>query len=399
VSRAAVAALAVPGVLLLAALGTFMSAPLFWERYLAAQVRATAPVPGWYQPREPLAGAYQAPAPRVTPELESLNAPALAAAAAYAASQGSLALIVARHDHIVFERYWQGSTFDTLIDSQSFTRVLAALVTGSAIAHRRLGWPDEPLRYVVRETRGDGRGAITIRNLMEFSSGLVPPPAARTPWSDAARALYGTDITAALLAQPLAGQPGERRVVQAADPQLLSLALERATGERYAAYLSQALWRRVGASDAWLYLDRPGGAAHADCCLLARQGDWIRIAELMLGDGNYRGFEIIRPGWVKSMRAPTRLEHDHGEYLLLSAQAAGAKQPYMAPDTYALDNDGGNRLWLVPSLQLAILCTARAPRSRDFDDARIPNLIVSGTRDFVPPAARPGDIRAIVPGH
>ncbi len=387
------------GALLLAALATFMSAPLFWERYLAAQAGAPVRVPGWYQPRERLAGSYQAPAPRVTPDLESLNAPPLAAAAAYAASHGSLALIVARHDHIVFERYWQGSTFDTLIDSQSFTRLLAALATGSAIAHRRLGWPDEPLRYLVRETRQDGRGAITLRDLLEFSSGLAPPPAARVPWSAAARALFGSDITAALLAQPLTRTPGESRVVQAADPQLLSLALERATGERYASYLSQALWRRVGASDAWLYLDRPGGAAHAACCMLARQGDWIRIAELMLGDGNYRGYEIIRPGWVKAMRAPTRVDHDHGQYLVLSAQAAGAKQPYMAPDTYAADNEGGNRLWLIPSLQLAILCTATAPRSADFDDARIPNLIVSGVRDFVPPAARPGDIRAIVPGH
>jgi CubicO group peptidase (beta-lactamase class C family) len=398
-SRATLVLVSLAGAVLLALLAVFLSAPLFWERYLAAQATRPAAVPSWYQPRELIAGNYQPPAPRVAPQLESIDAHQLEAAAAYAGGQGSLALIVARHDHIVFERYWQGSGFDTLVDSQSFTRVLAALATGHAIAHRKLGWPDEPLSYLVKELRQDQRGAITLRHLMQSSSALAPVSAGRAPWSGAARALYGTDITAALLAQPLAGVPGEIRVVQPSDPQLLSLALERASGQRYAAYLSQALWRRIGASDAWLYLDRAGGAAHAGCCLLARQGDWMRVAELMVADGNYRGTEIVRPGWVKAMRTPAPADHDYGSYVRLSAAAAGGKQPWMAADTFALENEGGHRLWLIPSLQLAIFCSASAPRAADFDDSRIPNLIVSGVHDFASPVGRPGDISAIVPGH
>jgi hypothetical protein len=50
-------------------------------------------------------------------------------------------------------------------------------------------------------------------------------------------------------------------------------------------------------------------------------------------------------------------------------------------------------------LHLAVLCSASAPRGADFDDARIPNLIVGGASDFVPPAARPGELSRIVPGH
>ena len=393
------AVLATAAVVVLGALAALMAAPLFWERYLGSHTELAARVPAWYQPRERVVGAEQPPAPRVTPELESLDARALEAAAAYAGTHGSLALIVTRHDHIVFERYWQGSGFDTLTDAQSFTRVLAALATGSAISHRKIAWPDEPVGYIVRELKGDRRSAITLRNLMQLASGLEPPTASRAPWGDAARARFGTDIVAAALARRLMGAPGESRVPQPADPQLLALALERATGERYATYLSEALWRRIGASDAWLYLDRPAGAAHADCCMVARQGDWIRVAELMLGDGNYRGYEIIRPGWVKAMRIPARASPDYGAYLRLRAEAAGAREPYVAPDTYAIDNDGGNRLWLIPSLEIAVLCTASAPRDADFDDARIPNLVVGGARDFALPAARPGELSRIVPGH
>lgn len=397
--RARVLAALLGALAVLGALAAFLAAPLFWQRYLSAHLERATGTPAWYQPRERVAGGEQPVAPRVTPELESLDARALAAAAAYAGAQGSLALIVARHDHIVLERYWQGSNFDTLTDAQSFTRVLAALATGTAISHRKIAWPDEPIGYLLRELNRDRRSAITLRNLMQLSSGLEPAAASRAPWGGAARVLFGTDIVGAALARPLTGVPGERWAPQPADPQLLALALERATGERYASYLSEALWRRIGASDAWLYLDRPAGAAHADCCMLARQGDWIRVGELLLGDGNYRGYEIIRPGWVKAMLVPARANHDYGAYLRLSAQAGGAREPYAAPDTYSIDNEGGNRLWLIPSLRIAVLCTAIRPRGADFDDARIPNLIVAGAHDFVSPAARPGDISKIVPGH
>jgi len=39
-------------------------------------------------------------------------------------------------------------------------------------------------------------------------------------------------------------------------------------------------------------------------------------------------------------------------------------------------------------------------RSSDWDDSRIPNLIIRGARDYLPAQARPGaDISKIVPGH
>jgi len=395
-SRAVVALLAAPVVL--AALAMVLAAPRFWQRYLTAAAEPGWRLPSWYQPRELVAGDSQPPAPHVAPELESLTGQALEMAAVYAGAHDTRSLIVARHDHVVFERYWGGSNFDTPIDSRSFTRVLATLATGVAVAHRRIAWPDEPLRYFLPEWRGDPRAAISVRNLMQDSSGLAPPPPSCAPWSAAARALFGTDITAAVMAQPQRDAPGHTWALQSADPQLLALVLERATGQRYAAYLSQVLWRRIGAGDAWLYLDRAAGAAHADCCMLARQGDWLRIGELLADEGNYRGYEIVRPGWVQMMRQPAPANADYGAGLRLSARAGGGQSPYVAPDTYAVDGGGGNFLWIVPSLHLAVLRTASRARG-EFDESRIPNLIVSGARDFVPPAARPGDLSRIVPGH
>jgi hypothetical protein len=48
---------------------------------------------------------------------------------------------------------------------------------------------------------------------------------------------------------------------------------------------------------------------------------------------------------------------------------------------------------------MAILRTGSALPS-DWDEGRIPNLIIRGAHDFIPPAARPGaDLRQLVPNH
>jgi CubicO group peptidase (beta-lactamase class C family) len=379
--------LPVVAVLCLALAGTF--GPSLWRHYLGALASRSAPL---YVPRERVTGGNEPLAPRVDPQVEQLEPQGLEEAARYAAEHGSRALIVARHDHIVFERYWQGTDFDTLSDAQGFTPLLAVLATGAAIQHRRIGWPDEPLGLLLSEWSAEPRGAITVRNLLQQSSGLAAPEE-----FNAAR-----DLNAAALGSPLSAPPGSLRYPQPVDSQLLALTLERATHQRYAEYLSAALWRRLGAADAWLWLDA-SGTGHADCCLFARQGDWIRIGQMLARDGNYRGAQVMRPGWVDFMRIPAKSDPEFGSLvrIALHPPAGSGTEGYASADTFVVGGRGGNRLWIVPSLQLAILATGDA-RGRDsqWDDARIPNLVMRSARDYLPPAARPGaDLSTIVPGH
>ena len=362
-----------------AALLALVLGALLWTRYLAPP------------PRELVAGGNMPPAPRVAPETELLDPKALEVAARYAGEHRSLALIVSRHDHIVFERYWQGTGFDTPADAQSFTPLLAALAAGTAFSHRLIAWPDQPVDAFISEWSHDARGEITVRNLMQMSSGLARADG-RTP----------RDITAALLLHTqLAATPGVRRLDQGSDPQLLALVIERASRQRYASYLSQALWRRIGAADAWLQLDHPGGTALADCCMLAHQGDWIRVGQLLLRDGNYRGDEVMRPGWITLMRTPAQSDPHYGAYVRVRWTPAPGQEALATRDVFAVEGEGGNRLWLVPSLQIAILCTGPAHgRDAAWDDARLPNLIIRAARDALPAAAQPGaDVSALVPGH
>jgi CubicO group peptidase (beta-lactamase class C family) len=372
--------------------------PVFWQRY--ALLFSGSPI-ALYEPRERIQGSNEPMAPRVAPELESLDPRSLETAAAYAAQKDSTALIVSRHEHIVFEKYWHGTSFDTLEDGQSFTRVVVALAVGAALSRRNIHWPEEPVSAFITEWGNDTRGEITINQLLKMSSGLHAPEPSLNPWSPSMRAALGPDIVATDLAEPLAAKPGSVWAEQSADPQLAALIVERATHMRFAEFVSQALWRRIGAADAWLWLDRGGGAPHTECCMVARQGDWLRLAELLIKDGNYRGDEVIRPGWVAHMLVPAHGNETFGSYIRVGKSNGSGAEPYATEDLFIVEGNGGNRLWLIPSMQMSILRMGPAPaQAADWDDARIPNAIIRAARDYQQPAVRSGsDISRLVPGH
>ena len=337
-----------------------------------------------YTPRAVLQGSNQPPAPRMSPAEEQLDVAALQSAADYAQKQQSRALIVSRHGYIVFEKYWQGSNLDTVVESAGLGRVLAALATGVAISERKIGWPEEPIGYLVPALSKDPRGQITVRNLLHMSSGLALP--------------YSSNAIRQYLNLPSEAPPGERWLDHSVDPDLLGYVIQSATGQPYAQYVSQAIWSRVGAGDASLWLDGPGGNAHVDTGFFARQGDWLRVAELLLQNGNYQGDEVIVPRWVPQLLQPVKGNPNYGSYVRLGTHPAPGMSPFATNDVFVVEG-GGNRMWLVPSLQIAILRTGNQPSS-DWDDGRIPNLIIRGAHDFIPPAARPGaDIRQLVPNH
>jgi len=359
--------------------------PPYWLGRLGVNVHASAgPSASSFTPRIVLPGSNQPAAPRENPADEHFDVSALQSASDYAEAQKSASLIITRHGYIVFEKYWQGSTFDTVVDSRGLGRVLAALATGAAIAERKIGWPDEPVGYLMPAWSKDPRGEITVRNLLQLSSGL-------------GQSASGYGMTRALDI-PLGARPGSRWLDQNADPDLLGHVIHQATKRPYVNYVSESIWARIGAGDASLWLDGEGGEPHVDMGFFARQGDWLRVAELLLNNGNFRGDEVLSPRWVPELLKPSTTNPNYGSYVRLGEHQSPGASPYASSDVLLIEG-GGNRMWLVPSLQIAVLRTGASPAA-DWDDGRIPNFVIRGTRDFVPAAARPGaDIRQLVPNH
>lgn len=363
--------------------------PTFWKRYvMSAALFERDPPVTFYEPRAPVDGVGAAQQPHVTPEEARIDRAALNAAADYASARNSQALIVSRHGHIVFEKYWNNTDFDTLAATGAFNRTIAAFMIGIAMDDHKIASIDEPAANYLPEWRNDARAAITIRHLLQMSSGLEPASRSHLPWAAQVREMLSTDIVRQYLKRPLATTPGTRWREQDADAQWLAVIVERATGKRYAQYVSQRLWKRFQAGDAWLWLDRPEGMAHAACCLIARQSDWIRVAQLLLTDGLYQGEQVLPPGWAQAMLEPSALNPEFGMQVWRGTPRDG----------YYLAAAGRNRLWLMPSLELAILRLGGEPdKASDWDEARIPSLVIAGVQDRPAPPAT--DLSKLVPNH
>ena len=384
-------------------LSAYRQDPLYWKRRMLSSVFSTEHLPtSYYEPSEIIAGSNGPASPRVAPELEHLTPRSLETATSYAEAQGAKALIIGRHGHIAYEKYWNGTTVDTVIDAGRFNAALTAIMVGLAMDDRKIALLSEPVANYIESFRERGRDQVTLEDLLHMTSGLGPDA------SDADRAQahdeLAHDIRNQCLEQERTAAPGKRWQWQACDPQLLAHIIERASGMQYSQYISAKLWKPIGAGDAWLMLDHEGGTAHASCCLRARIGDWMRVAELLVNDGKYEGEEMLRPGWVQAMRTPSKANPRFGYQVWRGEpfqQGQGASEPYVLDDTFVLEGPGNTRLWLMPSMNLRILLVgSRDKPGQDWDDSRIPNLIVRGASDYVPKAAKSGaDVSNLVPHH
>jgi CubicO group peptidase (beta-lactamase class C family) len=387
------------GVLVLAGAATYATSPLYWSRYFKAlTVNPLEPPLDWYKPMATVKGAPDAGLLTATPEQAGVSATALDAAAAYAGTRGTDALIVARDGKVVYARYWNGVGPQSRMKAHSFTKTMTGLTVGAAIADGKIKSAEQPAADFLPEWRNDERRTIKIRDLLQMSSGLEPPDFAYAPWSKTIRTFLTPDLAKTDLALKLADKPGTVWGHHNPDPAILALIVERATGMPFADYLSEKLFQPLGMHDGALWLDKPGGLPHGDCCMVSQVEDWMRVGIMLADGGAFEGRQVLPASYVTAMGAPSPANAGYG-YQIWRARpfvadriyspvrpdkGSQAKEPIAAEDAIFFDGWGKRRLWIIPSQKLVIL--RDGVDVEDWDDTLIPNLILRG---LATPAAPP----------
>lgn len=343
----------------------------------------------WYRPTIAVRGAAR-PWPGAGPGGAAALEPGsrFTEALALARRYETLALVVVQDGRVVLEDYAPGIAPQFRFDTQSMHRGLLALVVGAAIADGYVDSIDAPASRWLPEWRGAGdpRGAITIRHLLYSQSGLVDPPYADSPDSPALQMFIGTDLRRLALGLQPQSRPGERYRGATAEAQVLGLVLERATRRPYADYLSRRLWRPIGAGEAAVRLDRPGGNTRTFCCIQASARDWARVGELVLGRGRVAGREVLPGSWIEQLTTPAVLNPAVGAYWWVQptalvpsnvdpARAPAKPTPFTHPGTVYTGGRGGQRLFVLPAQRAVVV---RIGRMRyDFDDGVFANTFAA----------------------
>lgn len=345
-------------------IGAFTADLPFWRRALQLPL----PPGDVYLPTVTIGadGAASSAALVAPPEAgEDFDALLVEEAANRARSAGSRALLVMYRGRLAVERYFVADDADSLLPATLIARPVVAMAAG-IVAEGRSGWLDAPLSAVLREWSDDARGRITLRQLLEETSGLeeggdVRGLLQRSPWSDltrlprfatarGVRMLLGNDYESTALGFRLDHEPGGFRNYSPANAQLAAVVIERTTGQPYEEFLDQRLWRAVGAGRAELQLDRRAGMPAAHCCWRATARDMLRIAALLGTDGRVGDRQILPAGWVAEMARPSRVSAETGLQL--------RRLKLEGDDALAASDGEGSGFWVLADRQLVVLDVA-----------------------------------------
>ena len=226
------------------------------------------------------------------------------------------ALLVVRDGKIVYERYRNKTHSDSHLLSMSMAKSITSMLIGAALADGYIKSVDDQIVRYVPELKQTGYDGVTVRQALLMRSGV----------NRQERYDYKTDKTSpSALTRELSMVQGKRRYREEAlsskrahppgthfnystlETIVLGWVLERATGKPIQTYMSERLWKPLGAQSYgfWITDGPPGiGDAVNGMGFNATLRDYGRLGLLMLNDGMANGQRILPAAWVQESTVP-----------------------------------------------------------------------------------------------
>ncbi len=284
-------------------------------------------------------------------------------------------IIVERHGRLVAERYQRGqdkgvySLFahstefgpTVLHDTRSVGKSIVSLLLGIAMKQGKIGdlktpaidfYPEYP------DLATPGLKAITLEHLLTMSSGLAWSEGGPGP-DDEHRLYWKWSPSRYVLSRPIAAAPGRAFNYNSGGTAVLADILARATKTPLKEFARTALFEPLGITD-WEWVADLHGRPMAFTGLRMRPRDMAKIGQLVASRGRWRGQQIVPAEWIEASLQPRLstgfdgLEYGY-QWWCGTVEWKGQKLPWSA----AFGN-GGQRIFVVPGLDLVVVVTAGA---------------------------------------
>ncbi|MEM9878441.1 MAG: serine hydrolase [Pseudomonadota bacterium] len=351
---------------------------------------------GGYDTMEDVPGSAKY-TPLAQGEAPAISADALAKVEDYAAANNSLAFIVWKDGKVISENYYGDTTRESLIISRSLAKPVTALAVGRAIALGKIKSLDQPASDFITEWKGTEREAILVRHLLDQRSGFLKQGMALEPENILNRAyLHPRHDEIIINDMTMTYTPGQDYEYANATSEMVAPVIERATGQRYAEFVSQEVIQKIGGQGGQVWVNRPGGTAHSGCCILLPAEDFLRMAIVVLQDGMWEGERLLPEGYVAQMRTGTDQNQYYGAGLWLPGEYTERRgyanqrykigqvlhsEPYLDKDMMMFDGNSNQIVYMIPSANLIALRVGnRPPKDPEWDNTVIPNTLIRGTQ-------------------
>lgn len=230
----------------------------------------------------------------------------------YLEDNKTVAFLIIKNDTIQYEKYFKGYDKESIVPSFSMAKSVTSILIGCAIDEGLIKSVDDPITNYIPELKNNGFEKVTIKHLLQMTSGIKFNESYVNPFGDAASFYYGLNLRKEIGKMKLKTEPGKKFEYVSGNTQLLGLVLERSLKEKtITSYLQEKIWTPLEMEyDASWSIDRKkNGLEKTFCCLNARARDFAKIGRLYKNKGNWNGKQIVSQKWVEES---TKLDTSEG---------------------------------------------------------------------------------------
>lgn len=298
-------------------------------------------------------------------------------------------ILVARHGKLVLEEYFHGYSRNELHGTRSASKSVTTTLVGIA-AHEGTLTLDAP----VYETMYDGTPPrdldararrMTLEDLVTMTPGLAcddSDPDSPGGEDRMQNQEEQPDWFRYTLELPMAHEPGEHAAYCSASQNLAGGVLSRISGEWLPDFYGNHFARPVGSGRYAMNL-APDGAGYGGGGLYVLPRDFLKLGQLYLNDGTWKGTRLLDSGWAAVATTAHHEIRDEGYgygWWVFSYPWRGREL-----SAFYAGGNGGQYVIVVPDLDLAIAIFGGNYNQRVMHVSKYEYV-----RDYVVAAVRPG---------
>ncbi len=184
------------------------------------------------------------------------------------------------------------------IEAMSATKSVVSLAIGKLITDGRIKSVDQPVYEFYPEWKQGRKQNITIRHLMNHTSGLQ-----NVATNTEVEIYPSPDFVQLALAAELSADPGTVFAYNNKAVNLLAGIVQKASGKRMDLYIRDTLFAPMGITNFTWLLD-PAGNPHAMAGLQILPADFAKVGQLVLDRGKWDGKQLIAESWFDLSMQP-----------------------------------------------------------------------------------------------
>jgi CubicO group peptidase (beta-lactamase class C family) len=213
----------------------------------------------------------------------------------------TLSFLIIRNDSILFENYFSGNNDTAIFPSYSVAKSFVSALLGIAIDEGYIKDIKQPVTDYLEGLKDKNFSKVTIEDLLNMKTGIKFNENYSSPFSDVAKYYFGPNLKKYIRHLKVKDEPGKDYDYVSVSALLLSLVVEKATGQKINDYLQEKIWKPLGMefNSTWSVDSKKNQVIKAFCCLNARTRDFAKFGRLYLNNGNWNGNQIISKTWIK----------------------------------------------------------------------------------------------------